>query len=162
MTRAGGSDATGATDRGTVAVLGKDVLDLDVPVRPDAVAAVRHAVVDHLEQRAVPTAVIDDIELVISELVTNAIIHPQLPERSDRAVQVRVAVSDGIDVVVSNHGDAGTIPGVDEWAPAPAFAPSGRGLGIVRRLCDEVSVDQSGEWAVITCRRRLPDGGTKP
>ena len=162
MTRAGGIHATGATDRGTVAVLGNDVLDLGVPVRPDAVAAVRHAVVGHLTQRAVPTSVIDDVELVISELVTNAIIHPRLPARADPAVQVRVTVTDAIDVVVANHGDASTIPAVDAWAPAPAFAPSGRGLGIVRRLCDEVSVEQSGEWAVITCRRRLPDGGTKP
>jgi len=145
-----------------VAVLGNDVLDLDVAVRPDAVAAVRHAVVDHLAQRAVPTWVIDDMELVISELVTNAIIHPRPPERTDRAVQVRVAVTDGIEVLVANHGDAATIPRIDRWAPAPAFAPSGRGLGIVRRLCDQVSVDQSGEWAVITCHRQLPDGGAKP
>ena len=162
MRRAGGSNPNGATERGTVAVLGKEnVLDLDVPVRADAVAAVRHAVVAHLAERGVPTTIIDDIELVTSELVTNAIIHPR-PDDGSAAVRVRVVLDDAVEVVVANHGSVATIPPVEHWAPAPPFALSGRGLGIVRRLCDDVTVEQSAERAVITCRRWLPDGGAMP
>jgi anti-sigma regulatory factor (Ser/Thr protein kinase) len=161
MMRAGGSDANGATDDGPVAVIGGDVLDLDVPVRADAVAGIRHAVADHLTRRGVPTSVVDDIELVTSELVTNAIIHPR-PASGTPAVRVQVALSDIVQVVVANHGSAATIPPVEQWVPAPPLALSGRGLGIVRRLCDDVTVHQSAERAVITCRRRLPDGGAKP
>jgi anti-sigma regulatory factor (Ser/Thr protein kinase) len=159
MTRAGGRDAI-ASDRGTVGVLRDDVLQLEVPVRTDAVAGVRHAVVEHLASRGVPTSVIDDLELLASELVTNAIIHP--PPAAGRAVQVQIAVSDVVDVVVANHGSAASIPPVDGWTPAPPSAVSGRGLGIVRRLCDDVTVEQSANRAVITCRRRLPDGGAMP
>jgi anti-sigma regulatory factor (Ser/Thr protein kinase) len=160
MTRAGGRDAHGVTDEGTVGVLRDEVLELQVPVRTDAVADVRHAVVEHMTRRGVPTSVIDDIELLASELVTNAIIHPR--HSSGRAVSVHVAVSDVVEVVVANHGSAASIPPVDQWVPAPPSAVSGRGLGIVRRLCDDVTVEQSATRAVITCRRRLPDGGAMP
>ena len=141
-------------------MLRDEVLELQVPVRTDAVADVRHAVVEHMAGRGVPTSVIDDIELLASELVTNAIIHPR--DAAGRAVSVHVAVSDVVEVVVANHGSAASIPPVDEWVPAPPSAVSGRGLGIVRRLCDDVTVEQSATRAVITCRRRLPDGGAMP
>ena len=161
MTRAGGHPSIGAADEGTVAVLGNDVLDLNVPARSDAVATVRPAVVDHLAARGVPSTVIDDIELVTSELVTNAIIHPR-PVRGEPAVRLRLALSDSVELAVANVGSATAIPPVDEWQPAPPLAISGRGLAIVRRLCDNVTVEQAGERAVVTCRRRLPDGGVKP
>ena len=35
---------------------------------------------------------------------------------------------------------------------------SGRGLGIVRRLCDDAVVRQHGAMTVVACRRRIPDG----
>ena len=161
MTRADGHSSIGVTDEGTVAVLGNDVLDLEVPARTDAVATVRHAVVDHLTTRGVPSTVVDDIELVTSELVTNAIIHPR-PLHGGPSVHLRLSLSDAIKLMVTNVGPATAIPPVDEWQPAPPFALSGRGLAIVRRLCDNVTVEQAGERAVVTCRRRLPDGGVKP
>ena len=161
MMRADGPPSIGGTDEGTVAVLGNDVLDLDVPGRPDAVATVRHAVVDHLLTRGVPSTVVDDIELVTSELVTNAIIHPR-PAIGGPAVHLQLSLADAIELVVANVGSATAIPPVEDWQPAPPFALSGRGLAIVRRLCDNVTVEQAGERAVVTCRRRLPDGGVMP
>jgi len=159
MTRAGGP-TIGATEESAVAVIGNEVLDLDVPTRADAVAGVRHAVVDHLLAHGVPSMVVDDAELVVSELVTNAIIHPR--PSGPPWVHVHVEVGEHVEISVANNGSAAEIPPVDEWLPAPAVARSGRGLAIVRRLCDAVTIQQSGEHAVVTCRRRLPDGGTKP
>ncbi len=101
------------------------------------------------------------IKLAMSEAVTNAIIHPR-PGAGEPAIHVHLVLTDAVEIVVANNGSADTIPPVDEWRPAPATAPSGRGLGIVRRLCDNVTVEQRGGRAVITCRRRLPDGGAKP
>jgi anti-sigma regulatory factor (Ser/Thr protein kinase) len=150
--RGGGSARRGATSD----VL--DALELDVPARTDAVAMARHAVAQHLARAGVPSTVIDDIELVASELVTNAIIHPRPPATS---VQIRVDLGDVIELMVGNAGVAAAIPPVAEWRPAPAAALSGRGLGIVRRLCDEVSLEQVGERAVITCWRSVPDRGVR-
>lgn len=161
MTQAGGHPRPGAAVAGVVGVLGDRVLDLDVPVRSDAVAAVRHAVVDHLARRGVPATVVDDMELVTSELVTNAIVHAR-PTAGQAVVQISVELSDTIELVVANNGSVRAIPPVEEWHPAPPQSPSRRGLGIVRRLCDTVTVEQSGERAVIRCRRRLPDRGAMP
>jgi anti-sigma regulatory factor (Ser/Thr protein kinase) len=150
----------GATEQGTVAVLANHALDLDVPARPGEVAAARHAVVDHLARYGVSSVVVDDLELVASELITNAIVHPR--PAPEAVVHVHIEVADLVALSVANVGSAGDIPPVDAWLPAPPGALSGRGLGIVRRLCDEVAVEQRGDLAVVSCRRQLPDGGGMP
>ncbi len=161
MMRAGGPRLFGVTEQGTVAVLANHAIDFDVPARADEVAAARHAVVDHLHSRGVSSVVIDDLELVTSELVTNAIVHPRRAGRST-VVHVHVDVSHEVILTVANVGTATAIPPVDAWLPAAPAALSGRGLGIVRRLCDEVAVEQRGDFAVVICRRHLPDGGAMP
>ena len=149
---------TGAFTRGTVDGAGTHALDLEVRADPGEIGGARHAVVGHLAELGVPMAVIDDIELVTSELVTNAIVHPR-PERRSNVVHVHVDVSDEIAMSVANVGTTAAIPPVDAWQPASPAAMSGRGLGIVRRLCDEVAVEQRGDLAVVRCWRHLPDGG---
>jgi anti-sigma regulatory factor (Ser/Thr protein kinase) len=151
----------GATEQGTVAVLANQAIDFDVPSRPDQVAGARHAVVDHLMARGVSSVVVDDIELVTSELVTNAIVHPE-PTGSPVVVHVHVDIVGEIVLSVANVGPADAIPAVEDWHAASPTALSGRGLGIVRRLCDHVAVEQRGELAVVICRRKLPDGGARP
>jgi hypothetical protein len=64
-----------------------------------------------------------------------------------------------IVVTVSNTGPAQAIPPIEEWRAASPLAPSGRGLGIVRRLCDDVAVLEVDDATVVVCRRRLPDSG---
>jgi anti-sigma regulatory factor (Ser/Thr protein kinase) len=152
----------GATEQGTVAVLAKQTIDVDVPARREDVAVARRAVVEHLTTRGIPSVVVDDLELVASELVTNAIVHPKPSTRPGAVVHVHVDVSSDVVLSVANVGPADAIPPVDDWHPVSPAALSGRGLGIVRRLCDEVAVEQRGELAVVTCRRQLPDGGAMP
>jgi serine/threonine-protein kinase RsbW len=160
MTRAGGDRMLGATEQGTVAVLANHALDLVVPARRGEVAVARHAVVEHLSSHGVSSMVVDDLELVASELITNAIVHPR--PTSEAVVRVHVEVADLVAMWVANVGSAGAIPPVEAWLPAAPGALSGRGLGIVRRLCDDVAVEQRGELAVVSCRRHLPDGGGMP
>jgi serine/threonine-protein kinase RsbW len=135
-------------------------LVLDVRRTPDQVAPARHAVVAFLADHGVPSTVVDDLELVTSELVTNAILHPD--GQDEDPVHVVVETSDTIVISVSNVGSAAAIPPVDQWLPPPPLAVSGRGLGIVRRLSDAVSVEQRDARTVVTFRRRLPDGGGAP
>jgi serine/threonine-protein kinase RsbW len=161
MRSAGGHRSLAPTEQGTVAVLANQAIDFDLPARAEEVAAARHAVVSHLAGRGVSSTVIDDLELVTSELVTNAIVHPPPMARGD-VVQVHVAVTGEVRLAVANVGSAAAIPPVEAWVPAAPGALSGRGLGIVRRLCDEVAVEQRGELTVVICRRHLPDGGAMP
>jgi anti-sigma regulatory factor (Ser/Thr protein kinase) len=153
MMRGRQAATSAAPSRRTPAVGERDVLDLHVPARTDAVAAARHAVVRHLLRAGVPSVVVDDLELLTSELVTNAVIHPRPPAPT---VHVRVAVAECIEVRVAHRGTAAALPPLDDWHPVPATALRGRGLGIVRRLCDDVVVAQVGDQTVVTCRRSVP------
>jgi anti-sigma regulatory factor (Ser/Thr protein kinase) len=133
-------------------------LVIDVPGRASAIARARRAVAEFLARRGVPSVVVDDMELVTSELVTNAIIHPPAPVD---VVRVEVGATDTVSVAVSHVGAADAIPPVESWRPPPPHALSGRGLAIVKRLTDAVSVRQVGDMAVVTCQRRLPDAGAR-
>lgn len=89
---------------------------------------------------------VDDVVVVVSELVTNAVIHAQTSiELSVRPVGagVRVEVSDGS-------------PLVPQWAPAAMYATSGRGLIIVQRLAEAWGVERrpGGKtvWAQVEAR----------
>src|SRR3954469_19501741 len=104
MTRAGGDRMLGATEQGTVAVLANHALDLVVPARRAEVAVARHAVVEHLSRHGVSSMVVDDLELVASELITNAIVHPE--PKPEAVVRVHVEVADLVAMTVANVGSA--------------------------------------------------------
>ena len=89
-----------------------------------------------------------DVTLVASELVTNAIEHGaggrvHLEIRSD---------AESVEVTASNViGDR--LPGPPEnWSLPEPTARSGRGLAIVRRLCDSVDVREADDRLVISCQ----------
>ena len=97
---------------------------------PTSVGAARRFVRDVLMSRQVPDGVVDTVELLTSEVVTNAIVHadsgPVLVVRILRG-RVRVEVQD-------------TSPSVPVRRFVGPMAPSGRGMAIV----DELSRD----WGV--------------
>lgn len=94
---------------------------------PASVAAARRFVRDVLRSRRICDRVVDTVELLTSEVVTNAIVHarsgPQLAVRVDDAV-VRVAVRDGSkEMPVRRRGHVDDLSGrgvviVDELASA--------------------------------------------
>jgi anti-sigma regulatory factor (Ser/Thr protein kinase) len=101
---------------------------------PESVALARDAVADCA---AVPSAVLDDLMLVVSELVTNAVRHAGLA-REDMVLLALTFLGESVRVEVTDRG-----PGFDR-ARAQAAAPSedgGWGLNIVTRL--------SQAWGVV-------------
>jgi anti-sigma regulatory factor (Ser/Thr protein kinase) len=57
---------------------------------------------------------------------------------------------------VTSGGERGRVPAVESWTTARADRISGRGLGIVRQIADDVDVERSGGNVAITVRRRFP------
>ncbi len=93
-----------------------------------------------------PEDVVVDAQLIASELVTNAIEHGV-------GGPVTVVVQRGVDAVavaIESVGPAPDVGAVDDWRVADAEEISGRGLGIVRALADEVAVTRSPGRLVIT------------
>ena len=103
---------------------------------PSAAPRIRKELVEDLLARELPSQVIDEAEIVVSELVANAIRHAK--PLSDGAIRIHWKVkNDVVEVEVSDGGG----PTVPRPAPPTTWAPGGRGLRIVRSLAHE--------WGVI-------------
>jgi anti-sigma regulatory factor (Ser/Thr protein kinase) len=119
-----------------------------VPWHAVSVAQVRRTLVEDLEGRDVPGEVVDEAEIVVSELVSNAIRHAR--PLADGNLRVHWKVKAGVvEVEVSDGGGEST----PRPAPRTVWAASGRGLRIVRSLAHEwgVSEDRNGTtvWASV-------------
>jgi serine/threonine-protein kinase RsbW len=116
--------------------------------RAASVAAVRRSLVEDLEAREVSPAVIDEAEIVVSELVSNAIRHAR--PLGDGNLRVHWKVKGGVVEVEVTDGGGESAP---RPAPRTVWAPSGRGLRIVRSLAHEwgVTEDRDGStvWASL-------------
>jgi anti-sigma regulatory factor (Ser/Thr protein kinase) len=111
--------------------------------RPEAAAKARHAV----RVLPVPLPTRDTLELLVSELVTNAVLHAGLSAEdpisvhiTSRADRVRVAVRD------PGPGFAGTPEGNGDL-----LAPGGRGVTIVEALSDAWGIDLDSAGCTVWC-----------
>jgi anti-sigma regulatory factor (Ser/Thr protein kinase) len=123
-----------------------------LPCAPASVALARRALSDDLTAAGVFDHAVRDAALVISELLSNAILHAY-PLPGER-LQVAWAVDgSSVEVAVSDGGSA-TIPQAGHPAPSSI---SGRGLSIVEHLCQTwgVRADDVGltVWAVLAAPR---------
>src|SRR4051812_34521734 len=97
------------------------------------VSAARRFVRTELSGRA-PDEAVTDLMLATSELVTNAFEHAsservRLPVRRNR---------DQASITVVSQGETARVPDPAEWRPAQSDRLSGRGLGIVREIADDI------------------------
>jgi anti-sigma regulatory factor (Ser/Thr protein kinase) len=105
-------------------------ISLDLPPLPESVAAARRAL-DELED-AVPAERLENLRLLVSELVTNAVRHAGLAEKDE--ISLRVTVSEEtVGVEVKDPG-VGFAPSLLE-GPHPENG-SGWGLPIVEKVSD--------------------------
>ncbi|MBA3606111.1 MAG: ATP-binding protein [Acidimicrobiia bacterium] len=127
---------------------------LSIAARAEDVAMARRAVRSFLIQHGVSMTVAEDVQMIASELVTNAVIHGR-----PGPIAVELELDAEVRLRVTNDGPAAAVPSVAEWQVAASSARSGRGLGIVRRLSDDCEVGGDGGRTTITVRRALPDAG---
>jgi anti-sigma regulatory factor (Ser/Thr protein kinase) len=106
---------------------------LDLSFDSDAPAVARRFVADHAD--SLPEALIDDAELLVSELVTNAVQHgcPAI------TLQVRTHPP---RIGISVHDEGAAVP-PEQPVPAPPSATQGRGLLLVDKISSEWGVTPS-------------------
>ena len=119
-----------------------------LPCAPASVSFARRALAEELRSAGVLDRAVADAALVLSELVSNAILHAY-PLPGER-LKVAWAVTDGwLEVAVSDGGSA-TMP---HAAHPTTSSVSGRGLAIVTHICQTwgVRTDEVGltVWAVL-------------
>ncbi len=130
---------------------------LRVVHHPASVPTTRRALVADLRTVGVAPEVVDEAEIVVSELLGNAVRHAEaLP---DGRVRVHWQVAGPVVELDVTDAGSGSTPRPAQLAP---YAASGRGLRIVRSLAHEWGVldDDRGRTVWVTLggpsRRRRP------
>jgi anti-sigma regulatory factor (Ser/Thr protein kinase) len=120
---------------------------LRVPWSMSSEVDVRRAVVLELHALEVDTTIVDEAEIVLSELVANAVRHAKpLP---DGTIRVSWTVRAGVVEVEVADGGGPTTP---RPAPRALLSVTGRGLRIVRGLAHEWGVleDRGGRTVWVS------------
>ena len=111
------------------------------PAHPDSVAVARHAVADYLRAAETRDPPLGEIEVVVSEAVTNSVVHAYLGAAAGE-VRVKVALlPQEVQVVVEDDG-RGMVPRTD----SPGL---GLGLALIATLADRFDAESA------------PSGGTR-
>jgi anti-sigma regulatory factor (Ser/Thr protein kinase) len=136
MTAAGDADA------------GERPRTIRVPWAPSAVGQTRRVLVGDLEDRGVSAETVGEAEIVVSELIANALRHAR--PLADGMIRVHWKVKAGVvEVEVSDGGGTST----PRPAPQSVWSSTGRGLRIVRSLAHEwgVTDERNGRtvWAAL-------------
>lgn len=122
---------------------------------PASARAARKFVGEILRQRHVPNSVVVDFRLVASELVSNVIEHGD-----GMGLTVFGEFSDEhwweIGVVAGTTPSSSKLKQPNGWTIAGNEDRTGRGLGIVRQLMDDVITHTSDGQISVRCRRRRP------
>jgi anti-sigma regulatory factor (Ser/Thr protein kinase) len=112
-----------------------------LPVTPEAASVARHAL-DGLSG-ALPDGRIRDVQLLVSELVTNAVRHANLDQGD--AIALVIDLADHLLRVEVRDPGGGFVPSTP--SPDPA-RPSGWGLYLVAELADRWGVHSDDETLV--------------
>jgi anti-sigma regulatory factor (Ser/Thr protein kinase) len=113
---------------------------------PDGPAQARRIITDELASR-VPGAVLDDVKLMVSELVTNGIVHGS--PAPDVPVMLDLLVNGHIRCRVLDHGRG--------FATGARHGGSGGwGLQVVEQLADRWGMQRSPERTEVWFERNCP------
>src|SRR3954469_6253053 len=120
-----------------------DTIELSFPPAPMAATAARVAVTERLAAR-LTDHVLEDVRLLVTELITNALRHGHL--RTGDRVSLRASIDDRVvRIEVRNPGNDGD---VELRKPGPRGG--GYGLQLVQRLAKRWGVDQR-DGTVVWC-----------
>ena len=104
---------------------------MSLPFAVASVTTCRHAITDACEKRGVDQMVVEDVNLVVGELVMNAVRHGK--PLSGNTIETAWAFVHDSTLRFSVR-DGGHVDALHAQIPSP-IALGGRGLGIVERLC---------------------------
>ena len=144
MAGATSSDLSRAPSRDARGGVRVSAQTLRVPWKMSSAVDVRRAVVLELRKVGVDATVIDEVEIVLSELVSNSVRHAR--PLADGSIRVSWTVRG--DVVEAEVTDGGG-PTTPRLAQRSLWSADGRGLRIVRSLAHEWGVFEDGNGRTV-------------
>ena len=121
-------------------------LELELPAEPAAAGLARRAVIGFLTDRGL-VDVVDDSELLVSELVTNAVQHARAP------LGLRLTWTADVVRVEIRDGSPGALPLPRETGEAEL---DGRGMTVVGRLADRWGWDRDADGKTVWAELLAP------
>jgi len=125
-----------------------DAIEMTLPAAPAAATTARTEVTRRLSQR-VTVGALDDVRLLLTELITNALRHSDVAPGDE--IEVKAEVADGaIRIEVSDPGRNGPVKPREPGANGGGF-----GLYLVERLTNRWGVereDGTTVWAEVPVR----------
>lgn len=119
---------------------------------PGSIISARQAFDTWLRQNTSDVELLEDMSVVVSELVSNAL---DGAPTSEPDAEVRAEIEDRmLHLRVSNRLPAG-IADIRHWDLDDPLRGGGRGLMIVRAYTDSLAVDSAGGAVHVRCTRRL-------
>ena len=110
-------------------------LQQSLPAVPESVPRLRGALVEFARRAGAPATVIEQIQLAVSEAVTNVVLHAYVGAPEPGPVHVEAQVANGtVDVVVADDG-RGMVPRLD----SPGL---GLGLALIAHAADNLDVHE--------------------
>ena len=132
-----------------------NILTLDLPSRQDSVTEAANALTDALEQAGLPESLTFDVRLALQEALVNAVEHGNRLDETKRVHVTCDKTDDAVTLVVRDEGDGFDPGGVpDPTLPENILREHGRGLFLMRRLCDEVRFNPKGN--TVTVVKKIP------
>lgn len=120
---------------------------------PASARAARRFVADSFREHGATAQAISDYVLVVSELTSNIIEHG-----TGSSMEILIDASDpdwwDVEVVGVSSTKFEQILRPETWTVAGADEATGRGLGIVRHLMDEITCTANAGYFSVRCRRR--------
>jgi anti-sigma regulatory factor (Ser/Thr protein kinase) len=128
-------------------------LEMAYPPRGAAAAQMRQALRAYLSERALDATVVHDVVLAADEAFINAVGHA---EAADDPIRITARVSEGEASVEIRDGGSGFAYRRSDRRSAPdVLRPNGRGVFLMERLMDEVSVDSGHTGTTVRMVRRI-------
>ncbi len=124
---------------GDEAAEGVSRLELQLPHTTESVRRARRTIAAFLDPSDVPVSIVDDLLLLVSELVTNAVLHA----RTAMTLVVRLRRT-GIRVEV--HDTSHGAPVLRDYGDD---AMTGRGLALVEELAESRGVERHGSGKAV-------------
>lgn len=130
--------------------------ELRVPSNMNALVSIDDFIEGHLRSLGATQAMVADIAISVSELVTNAVIHGNAQDPTRFVIASIGCVQGKIEISIADQGN-GFHPEeiADPLAEENLLKSVGRGVFIVRALMDSVNIDPTPHGTTITITKQL-------